>query len=131
MSARSRELLTLFLAGLVASTAFASAWLSDVAEIDYGWLPWAGILGGIFLVAHLVARWTVPDADPTLLPLPRSSARSASRSSTASIRRTAASSSSGSRSASLRSPSCSSGSASTIGSSSGTSTSSGSRRSCS
>ncbi|HET9285980.1 MAG TPA: FtsW/RodA/SpoVE family cell cycle protein [Gaiella sp.] len=69
MSARNRELLTLFLAGLVASSAFASAWLSDVAEIDYGWLPWAGILGGIFVVAHLVARWTVPEADPTLLPL--------------------------------------------------------------
>jgi cell division protein FtsW (lipid II flippase) len=69
LSARNRELLTLFLAGLVASSAFASAWLSDVAEIDYGWLPWAGILGGIFVVAHLVARWTVPDADPTLLPL--------------------------------------------------------------
>jgi len=32
-------------------------------------LPWAGILGGIFVAAHLVARWTVPDADPTLLPL--------------------------------------------------------------
>jgi cell division protein FtsW (lipid II flippase) len=69
VSARNRELLTLVLAGLVASSAFASAWLSDLAEIDYGWLPWAGILGGIFVVAHLVARWTVPDADPTLLPL--------------------------------------------------------------
>ncbi|HEX2304074.1 MAG TPA: FtsW/RodA/SpoVE family cell cycle protein [Gaiella sp.] len=69
MSARNRELLTLVLAGLVASTAFASAWLSDLATIDYGWLPWAGVLAGIFLVAHLVARWTVPDADPVLLPL--------------------------------------------------------------
>jgi cell division protein FtsW (lipid II flippase) len=69
VSARNRELLTLVLAGLVASTAFASAWLSDLATIDYGWLPWAGVLAGIFLVAHLVARWTVPDADPVLLPL--------------------------------------------------------------
>ena len=69
MSARNRELATLLLAGLVASTAFASAWISGLATVDYGWLPWAALLGGIFLVAHLVARWTVPDADPTLLPL--------------------------------------------------------------
>jgi len=69
MSARNRELATLLLAGLVASTAFASAWISGLATIDYGWLPWAALLGGIFLVAHVVARWTVPDADPTLLPL--------------------------------------------------------------
>jgi cell division protein FtsW (lipid II flippase) len=69
VSARNRELLTLLLAGLVASTAFASAWLTDLATIDWGWLPWAALLGGMFLVAHLAARWCVPDADPTLLPL--------------------------------------------------------------
>ena len=68
MSARNRELATLLLAGLVASTAFASAWISGLATVDYGWLPWAALLGGIFLVAHVVARWTVPDADPTLPP---------------------------------------------------------------
>ena len=69
MSARNRELATLIFAGLVASSAFASAWLSDLGTIDYGWLPWAGVLAAIALVAHLAARWTVPDADPTLLPL--------------------------------------------------------------
>jgi cell division protein FtsW (lipid II flippase) len=69
VSARNRELVTLVLAGLVGSTAFASAWISGLATVDYGWLPWAGVLGGVFLVAHLVARWTVPDADPSLLPL--------------------------------------------------------------
>ncbi len=69
MSARNRELLTLLLAGLVASAAFASAWFQDAAAIDYGWLPWAALLAGVFLVAHLVTRATVPNADPTLLPL--------------------------------------------------------------
>jgi cell division protein FtsW (lipid II flippase) len=69
VSARNRELATLVLAGLVASSAFASAWLSDLGTIDYGWLPWAGALAVIVLVAHLAARWTVPDADSTLLPL--------------------------------------------------------------
>ena len=69
MSTRNRELATLFLAALVASAAFASAWISDLGAVDYGWLPWAGALAGVFLVAHAFARWIVPDADPTLLPL--------------------------------------------------------------
>lgn len=69
MTARNRELLTLVLAGLVASTAFASAWIAGRAEIDQGWLPWALTLLGLFVAAHLVARRTVPLADPVLLPL--------------------------------------------------------------
>ena len=69
MSARNRELATLFLAALAASAAFASAWISGLGAVDYGWLPWAGALAAVFLVAHAVARWVVPDADPTLLPL--------------------------------------------------------------
>ena len=32
-------------------------------------MPWAVLLGGIFVVAHVVTRLTVPHADPTLLPL--------------------------------------------------------------
>ena len=61
MSARNRELLTLLLAGLVASAAFASAWIADAAQIDQGWLPYAALLGGVFLAGHLVARVIVPD----------------------------------------------------------------------
>jgi cell division protein FtsW (lipid II flippase) len=70
MSARNRELLIMSLASVVATAAFASAWFAQTTEIDYGWLPWAAVLAGVFLVAHLVARVTVPDADPTLLPIP-------------------------------------------------------------
>jgi cell division protein FtsW (lipid II flippase) len=69
MSTRNRELATLFLAGLVASTAFAGAWFQSANAIDYGWVPWAVLLGGLFMVAHVVTRLTVPHADPTLLPL--------------------------------------------------------------
>jgi len=69
VSARNRELLTLVLAALVASAAFASAWIADTAEVEQGWVPWAALLAGVFVVAHLVARVVVPDADPTLLPL--------------------------------------------------------------
>ena len=69
MTARNRELLILALAGVVASVAFAGAWFREAAAIDYGWVPWALLLGGIFVIAHVVARLTVPDADPTLLPI--------------------------------------------------------------
>jgi cell division protein FtsW (lipid II flippase) len=69
VSARNRELLTLALAGLIASSAFASAWIAGADEIDYGWTPWAALLGAVFLAGHIVARAVVPDADPTLLPL--------------------------------------------------------------
>ena len=61
--------LDLCFAGLVASTAFASAWIAGSADDRLRLVPWAGVLAGMFLVAHLVARSTVPDADPTLLPL--------------------------------------------------------------
>ena len=69
MTARNRELVILALAGVVASGAFASAWFREAAAIDYGWVPWAALLGGVFVAAHLVARLTVPDANPTLLPI--------------------------------------------------------------
>ena len=69
MTARNRELFILVLAAIVASGAFATAWFREAAQIDYGWVPWALLLGGVFVVAHLVARMTVPDADPTLLPI--------------------------------------------------------------
>ena len=69
MSARNRELLTLALAALVGSSAFASAWIAGAGSIDYGWVPWAALLAGVFVVAHTFARVIVPDADPTLLPL--------------------------------------------------------------
>jgi cell division protein FtsW (lipid II flippase) len=69
MTARNRELFILLLAAIVASGAFASAWFQEAAAIDYGWVPWAVLLGAVFAVAHVVARITVPDADPTLLPI--------------------------------------------------------------
>jgi cell division protein FtsW (lipid II flippase) len=69
VSARSRELAILIVAGVVGSTAFASAWISTKGDVDFGWLPWALVLGGLFLVAHVVSRIAVPFADPTMLPL--------------------------------------------------------------
>ncbi|MGI8972778.1 MAG: FtsW/RodA/SpoVE family cell cycle protein [Gaiella sp.] len=69
MTARAKELATLVFAALIASTAFASAWIAGASELDPGWVPWALVLAGVFLLAHLATRITVPDADPVLLPL--------------------------------------------------------------
>ena len=69
MSARNRELVNLLLAALVGSAAFASAWIVSSGDVSYDWLVWFGAVAGLYLVAHLVARATVPFADPALLPL--------------------------------------------------------------
>jgi cell division protein FtsW (lipid II flippase) len=69
VSARNRELTNLILAGLVSTAAFASVTIALEDEVSYGSLVWVGVFAGVYLVAHLIARRTVPYADPTLLPL--------------------------------------------------------------
>jgi cell division protein FtsW (lipid II flippase) len=69
MTARNRELVNLVLAALVGSAAFGSAWIVSTGEVSYDWLIWFGAVAGLYLVAHLVTRATVPFADPALLPL--------------------------------------------------------------
>lgn len=69
MSARSRELAILVVAGAIGTAAFASAWIAGHGTVDYGWVTWALVLAGLFLIAHGSARLTVPFADPTLLPI--------------------------------------------------------------
>ncbi len=69
MSTRNRELAALVFVGVVASTAFAATWIASTDAVSADWAVWAGILAGLYLVAHLVARRTVPFADPMLLPL--------------------------------------------------------------
>jgi len=69
LSARTRELVNLLLAGLVAAAAFASVWIAGAGEVSAGWAAWAGLLGSLYLAAHLVVRRTAPFADPVLLPL--------------------------------------------------------------
>ena len=69
MSARSRELVNLVVAGIVASAAFASVTIALSNTVSAGKLVWVAVFGGVYLGAHLVTRATVPLADPTLLPL--------------------------------------------------------------
>jgi cell division protein FtsW (lipid II flippase) len=69
VSARNRELFNLILAALVATAAFASVTIALEDQVSYDQLVWVGVFGAVYLVAHLVARRTVPYADPALLPL--------------------------------------------------------------
>ena len=55
--------------GLLTAIGFASVYIARSSLVDSGSLTYAGVFLGLYLAAHLVARWTVPDADPVLLPL--------------------------------------------------------------
>ena len=131
MSARNRELVNLVLAAIVARrhsrASRSSARTASPPEVS----ATSRVIVGLYLVAHVVARLTVPDADPTLLPLVALltaigltvdlPARPRGRPTPGRLGRGRGRS---------RSRSRSSGFASTTASSSATSTSSGSRRSC-
>lgn len=69
MSARTRELVFLILVGLVTVTGFASVYIARQNELSPGSLSYAGFFFALYIAAHLVARFTVPDADPYLLPM--------------------------------------------------------------
>ena len=69
LSLRNRELLNLIAVGLLTAIGFASVYIARSSLVDAGSLTYAGIFFGLYLIAHLVARYTVPFADPVLLPL--------------------------------------------------------------
>jgi cell division protein FtsW (lipid II flippase) len=69
VSPRTRELLLLILVGLITATGFASVYVARQNEISATSLSYAGLFVTLYLVAHIVARLTVPDADPYLLPM--------------------------------------------------------------
>ena len=69
MSARNRELANLIVVGALMSLGFASVYIARQEEISSASLTAAGFFFALYLVAHLVARKTVPHADPYLLPI--------------------------------------------------------------
>ena len=69
MSARTRELLNLLVVGALTSLGFASVYIARQEEVSTESLSYAAFFIGIYLVAHVVARLTVPYADPYLLPI--------------------------------------------------------------
>jgi cell division protein FtsW (lipid II flippase) len=62
-------LLNLIAVGLLTAIGFASVYIARSSLLDAGSLTYAAIFMGLYLAAHLTARWAVPYADPVLLPL--------------------------------------------------------------
>jgi cell division protein FtsW (lipid II flippase) len=69
LSLRNRELAALLTVGLLTAIGFATVYIALSSKISSGSLGYAVFFFGLYLVAHLVARVTVPLADPYLLPM--------------------------------------------------------------
>ena len=69
MSARNRELAGIVGASVIAGVALSSVTIARSSEISTRAVTYAAAFLGLYLVAHLVARRTVPYADGALLPL--------------------------------------------------------------
>ena len=69
MTARNRELLNLLVVGMITGLGFASVYIARQDELSTESLSYAGFFFALYLVAHAVARFAVPFADPYLLPL--------------------------------------------------------------
>ena len=69
MTARNRELANIAVVAVLTAIGFASGYIARESVISAGSLFYAAIFAGLYLVAHAVARATVPHADPYLLPL--------------------------------------------------------------
>jgi len=66
---RNRELIYLVLVGLITACGFGAVYITRQAQISGASLTYALFFFGLYLVAHVVARLTVPYADPYLLPI--------------------------------------------------------------
>ena len=69
MTLRNRELAALLTVGLLTAIGFSTVYIALKSQISGGSLSYALFFFGLYLVAHIVARVTVPLADPYLLPM--------------------------------------------------------------
>ena len=69
MSERNRELMNLIVVGMLTGLGFASVYIARQSEVSTASLSYAAFFSALYLVAHTVARFTVPHADPYLLPI--------------------------------------------------------------
>jgi cell division protein FtsW (lipid II flippase) len=69
MTARNRELAYLVAVSGLTAVGFASVYIARRALVSWGSLGYAAFFVALYLAAHLIARRTVPNADPYLLPM--------------------------------------------------------------
>ncbi|HZM18297.1 MAG TPA: hypothetical protein VFB87_02685, partial [Gaiellaceae bacterium] len=69
MSARTRELFSLIMVGVLVGTAFASVYIARQEVVSTESLSYALFFLGLYVAAHVITRVTVPHADPYLLPM--------------------------------------------------------------
>ena len=69
MSPRNRELANLFVVAIITGLGFASVYIARQDVVSTGSLSYALFFFALYLAAHLIARLTVPQADPYLLPM--------------------------------------------------------------
>jgi cell division protein FtsW (lipid II flippase) len=69
MTARNRELAYLVVVGALTGLGFASVYIARQSEVSWGSLSYAAFFVVLYLAAHVIARATVPNADPYLLPM--------------------------------------------------------------
>lgn len=69
LSPRNRELFYLVVVGVLTGIGFASVYIASEQNVSAASLTYAAFFFALYLVAHLVARFTVPLADPYPLPL--------------------------------------------------------------
>jgi cell division protein FtsW (lipid II flippase) len=69
MSLRNRELFYLVIVGILTGVGFASVYIAGSSKISGASLTYAGYFFALYLLAHVVARYTVPLADPYVLPI--------------------------------------------------------------
>jgi cell division protein FtsW (lipid II flippase) len=69
VSLRNRELVNLLVVGTLTGVGFASVYIARQSVVSTGSIAYALIFLGLYLLAHAVVRFTVPFADPYLLPL--------------------------------------------------------------
>jgi cell division protein FtsW (lipid II flippase) len=66
---RNRELMALMTVGVLTAIGFATVYIALKSQISGGSLGYAVFFFGLYLIAHVAARRTVPLADPYLLPM--------------------------------------------------------------
>ncbi len=69
LSYRNRELFYLSVVGVLTGLGFASVYIARQSVVSWGSLGYALFFFGLYVAAHLVARYATPNADPYLLPI--------------------------------------------------------------